>query len=89
MMDQERWSKLQEAFDTEELFWKDGDSCDANELDFNIMEWLECSGTSPSCEMMNLFRDHGYSVLCKERDSFGWLIGAVLDRKTGKEIIFG
>lgn len=89
MMDQERWNKLRETFDTEELFWENGDWCDANELDYDLMDWLECSTTRPSFDMMLLFDKHGYPVLCKERDSFGWLIGAVFDKKTGKEIVFG
>ena len=89
MMDQERWGKLKETFETEELFWEHGDWCNAYDLDYDIEDWLECSTTRPSFCMIHEFDLHGYSVFPTERDSFGWLIGAVLDRKTGKEIIFG
>ena len=89
MMDQEKWTKLKQTFDTEELFWENGTWCDANELDFDIMEWLECDSTCPSGRMIQEFREHGYSVYPTDRDSFGWLVGAVADRRTKKEIIFG
>lgn len=90
MMNDERWNKLRETFDNEKLFaeqnWIDGDD---ESLELNLQDWLECDSRSPSGRMMQEFSRHGYRVYAGERDSFGWLIGVVQDKKTGKEICFG
>ena len=88
MMDQNRWNKLEEVFDNEELFWQD-DGIGEEETELNLMDWLECDSTRPSGKMIREFNDHGYRVFAAERDSFGWLIGCVMQGKTGKKIYFG
>ena len=88
MMDQEKWAKLEETFNDETQEWESG-CIDYTTLDFDIMGWLDCSTRGPSWEMMAEFEKNGYKVVCHERDSFGWLIGGVRQKSTGKEIIFG
>ena len=88
MMDQKNWETLAKAFQEEEPWWggRYADESDFEEL--NLFDWLECDN-SPSWKMRDEFDAHGYGVLCLERDSFSWLIGGVIDRKTGKVITFG
>ena len=91
MMDQEKWTKLFEAFNEEEPFWEDKYADEELFSNLNLYEWLECSGARPSRKMMDEFAFHGYEVFPVERDSFGWLIGGirrVLD-PSGKVITFG
>ena len=100
MMNEERWNKLRETFDDESKFEKfeedgwvtewyttgiPGDEGIAAEL----FDWLECSSSRPSIEMMREFMEHGYNVRRGEGDSFGWLTGIVHDNKTGRNICFG
>ena len=90
MMDQKNWDLLRETFDNGDNFDEE-DWYIANEgyPPFNLMEWLECSTVRPSFRMMDEFYKHGYDVYPAEKDSFGWLIGVVCDRKTDRRISFG
>lgn len=91
MMTEENWKQLEQEFEKDEMFDKDGwyigDEC--GNPPFNLMAWLECSSTRPSWKMTCEFVDRGYRVYPEELDSFGWLIGTVVDKKTGRKITFG
>lgn len=90
MMNPERWKELEETFKKDEDFDKDGYYVANNGYpEFDVMDWLECSTTSPSWRMMDIFRNHGYDVYPGEKDSFGWLIGIVEEKKSGRRIVFG
>lgn len=89
MMNQDDWNKLRETFNDETKFDHDGYYCEDDGFDFEIMDWLECSSVSPSWNMKQEFARHGYYVYPGESDSFGWLIGIVKDRTTGRMITFG
>lgn len=89
MMNQERWKLLEDEFKEEKNFDEEGNyTANGGYPPFDLMEWLECDTTSPNWKMVKEFGDHGYRVYPAERDSFGWLVGAVSNRK-GKRIYFG
>ena len=88
MMDQAKWNKLNEAFDTEENWWEPGANNDYD-LGIDLFDWLDCSTSRPSGTMIQEFNNHGYDVECYERDSFGWLVAGVKEKKSGKVILFG
>ena len=91
MMTEEKWKQLEQVFRKEDNFndegWFDNDG--EKRLPFDLMACLDCNSTRPSWDMMDEFRRHGYRVDPVERDSFGWLIGAVQDNRTGRRIAFG
>lgn len=99
MMDQEKWKKLEMAFDLNEPWWGGNIYADESEfmnlgnesIDLNLMDWLDCNSKGPSYEMINEFEKNGYKVYPIERDSFGYLIGGVkkINDPRGVVITFG
>lgn len=100
MMNEERWTKLRETFDNEANFeaftendwttyWYTTGIPGDEGIAADLFDWLECSSSRPSIDMIREFREHGYNVRPGERDSFGWLTGIVHDTVTGRNICFG
>lgn len=100
MMNEERWTKLRETFDNEANFEKVTEDGYTEEwyttgipgdlgISGELMDWLECTSTRPSYDMIREFRNHGYSVYPGDHDSFGWLVGIVHDSVTDRKICFG
>lgn len=82
MMDQAKWKLLEEAFEKADQFetdesgyWEWADESQFEGLD--LMDWLECDSRGPDYQMWAEFEEKGYTVFAAEKDSFGWLIGAV------------
>lgn len=83
MMDQKRWELLEKAFEEADKFELDEESGywewshDSEFEGMNLMDWLECNSMRPDYKMWDEFTKHGYTVFAAEKDSFGWLVGAV------------
>ena len=90
MMDQGNWTKLREEFDNKDNFNEAGwYTANDGYPPFSLEDWLECSTMMPAWRMMDEFEKNGYHVYAGERDSFGWLIGVVEDKRTGRKMTFG
>lgn len=99
-MTEERWKQLRETFDDPNNFEEIDEDGWKSEwyttgvpgklgIAADLYNWLECSSTRPSNDMIRKFAEHGYRVHPGERDSFGWLTGVVTDKTTGRNICFG
>lgn len=88
MMDQNKWELLDKTFKNDEL-WKDGSMIDEYDADLPLFDWFECNACRPATEIVHQLENRGYWVGPGERDSFGWLTGRIIDKRSGREIIFG
>lgn len=90
MMTEENWKQLEDEFKKNECFDENNwYTANGGYPPFDLMDWLDCSSTRPSWDMVDEYKRRGYRVFPVERDSFGWLIGAVEDNKSGRRITFG
>lgn len=87
--------KLKELFDAKDDFYTIIDkghklveyNTEANELSLEACEYLICSDGSVNYSNKKILENNGFKVYPKEKDSFGWLVGAI--GKNNRELIFG
>ena len=88
---QEFINALNELFETDfgtndedgNLYYTD----EANEVISMCCEYLIGPNGTCNWDNINILKNHGYHVYAYEKDSFGWLIGAI--SKNGKKLLYG
>ena len=88
MMDQRKWELWDKAFKNDEL-WKHGPIIEDYDADPSLFDWFECDSHGPATEIKDQISSRGYWVGPGERDSFGWLTGYIIEKGSGREIVFG
>jgi len=70
--------KLDEFFSDPNNFDEEGDARDdASDISGDVYDTLVRDNIGVPYSKIAYMDDHGYEVVCLERDSFGWLLGGI------------
>lgn len=80
---------LRKTFDTDEM-WKEGDNLWEDEVNYPISDLLVTDAGRCNWDAIDYIEKNGNFFIHRgDGDSCGWLTGVILDRKTGREIVYG